>query len=152
MVINLTTLFKGPRDAAASHASNYGLPTNRVLTIGTRDGGYQWLQIQPSPAIDLVSPSLRTLYRDFPDVEVELDDIQVQGISKAYSKDQIVGRGKFYVVGLTDQQCLSLVIDRLDQELLESFGAIVCDLVPGVEIEEQHQLHWNLVLRRRQRS
>lgn len=152
MPINLTTLYKGPRDSAAKHASNYGLPTNRAFTVGTRDRGFSWLGIEPQPAIDLVSPSLRTLYRDFPDVEVELDDIQVQGISKNYRKDQIVGRGKFYVVGLTAQQCLALVNDRVDQEFLESFGAIVCDLVPGIEVEEQHQLHWNLVLRRRQRS
>ncbi|MEM9152307.1 MAG: hypothetical protein AAGB19_17875 [Cyanobacteria bacterium P01_F01_bin.3] len=152
MPINLASLFQGSRDAVAAHAGSYGLPTIKTLVVGDRTSGFSWLQICPDPSIDLVSPTFRTQYQDFSDVEVELDDIQVSGISKVYTRDQIAGRGKFYVVGLTAQQCQSLVHERFDQELLESFGAIVCDLVPETEVEEQHQLHWNLILRRRQRS
>lgn len=152
MSVDITKLFLGPRDAAAAHAQEFGVPTVRKLVVGDRDQGYSWLEICPSPTIDQVSPTLLALYQDFPDNQVELDDIQVSGISKKYARHQIEGRGKFYVIGLTAAQCLSLVSEELDQELLESFGAIVCDLVPGTEVEEQHQLHWNMILRRRQRS
>jgi len=152
MAINLNTLFQSSRDAAAHHADSYGLPTNRVLTIGDRTEGFSWLTICPNPAIDIVSPRLVQRYEGIQGVEVELDDLQVQGISKAYALDQIHGRGKFYVVGLTADQLSALVFERLDQGLIESFGGILCDLVPGVEVEEQNQLHWSMVLRRRGRS
>jgi hypothetical protein len=55
-------------------------------------------------------------------------------------------------VGLTADQLSALVSERLDQVLIESFGGILCDLIPGVEVEEQNQLHWSMVLRRRGRS
>ena len=152
MAINLTALFQSSRDAAAAHADGYGLPTNRILTIGDRTEGYSWLTICPNPAIDIVSPRLVQRYEGIQGIEVELDDLQVEGISKAYRIDQIHGRGKFYVVGLTADQLSTLVSERLDQGLIESFGGILCDLVPGVDVEEQNQLHWSMVLRRRGRS
>jgi hypothetical protein len=152
MAINLTTLFQSSRDAAAHHADGYGLPTNRVLTIGDRSEGFNWLTICPNPVIDLVSPRLVQRYEGVQGIEVELDDLQVQGISKAYTLDQIHGRGKFYVVGLTADQLSALVSERIDPVLIESFGGNLCDLVPGVEVEEQNQLHWSMVLRRRGRS
>ena len=151
MPVSIPDLFQSSRDAAAGHAANYGLPTNRTLVIGDRatGSGFTWLQIEPCPAVDVVSPQLVSRYQQIPDIQVELDDLQISGISKAYSIDQIKGRGKFYVVGLTAIQCQSLVYDRFDLKTFESFGAIVCDLIPGVEVEEQHALHWSMVLRRR---
>jgi len=152
MPIDLTARFQSSRDAAAKHAASYGIPTNRVLTVGDRTTNFSWLTICPNPSIDLVSPRLVQRYEGLQDVEVELDDLQVSGISKAYALEQIKGRGKFYVVGLTADQLSALVSERFDQAVIESFGGIVCDLIPGVEVEEQNQLHWSMILRRRGRS
>lgn len=150
MGVDLSKSFQPARDAAASHAVEFGVTTAKAFTIGKRDSFFTWLDIEPRPSIDIVSPQVIAVYEDIPGIEFELDDIRVQGISKKYTRDQIMGDGIFYIIGLSCE-CL-IKLGQFRQDEVEELGGIVADLVPGTEVEEQHQLHWSMTLRRRKRS
>lgn len=149
--IDLTALFLPARDVVAQQASLYGIVTAKPFTVCSRDGRDlpTYLDIEPRPIIDQVNPQMQAAFRDLPSIELELDDIRVQGISRQYSLDQLFGVGKFYVVGLTAAQLTPLTRDRLDEREVVRLGGIVADLVPGTEVEEQNQLHYSMTLRRR---
>ena len=153
MSVNLGNLFQSARDRAAGHAGAYGVPTYRLFTVGTRDGAaYTWLDVHPCPHIDQVNPRLVSTPEDLRSIQYELDDLRVEGISKTYPLAQLRGPGRFYVVGADAATCQAYTTSTFDQRGIQALGAIVADLVPGTEIEEQHQLHWSLTLRRRKRA
>lgn len=120
------------RDRVAPVADLFGLPGVRSLVVRQKSGnGYAYTEIIPKPKIDdeqiggesperIGSASLAT--RVF----------QVQGISRAYGEQQIIGAGIDYFV---DGR---MVNGRL-------VGGILCDYVAHDELT----LVWNLTLKQR---
>jgi len=135
-LINLAAYFQSVRDVVAAVPQQFNLPNCRSLIIVQRVIGGQtsYLEVLPRPVIQNVSPSLVQAYQGIEGIQIELEDLQTQ-ISRAYSREQILGRGISYLV---------------DAELVNGLpvGGFEADKVPGV-IFKENMLHWELILRRR---
>lgn len=125
------------RDRIAGFAGSLSIPTARNLIIRskTKTGNSiatSYLKIDPTPIIDRVSPRIASAFNNSSSITIKLDDLQVKGISRSYSREQILGTGISYFV---------------DSDLVESSinGGFECDLVSVDELP----LTWNLILRRK---
>lgn len=150
MAIDLTRQFLGAKVAAASHASQFGLPTIQCFTVAqrTENQGFIFRDIRPLPHIEQLDPKF-VARQSGSGVEYELEDLRVSGIAKTYPLRLITGRGFFYIIGLTAEQMLGLTTQVYrDQDVFDR-GGIVADLVPETKVEEQDQINWSLTLRRR---
>lgn len=116
------------RDGLAAEAE--GLPTVRSLIVRrrNRDDEETFLEIEPKPLITYSSPQERGL-EGASQIQTANQQFQVQGISKKYSYEDLVGqRLDYWIDGVV-----------VDGELTEG---IECSFV---SIEEQ-SIVWNLTL------
>lgn len=125
-------LMVGMRDEIAGFARHLGIPTARSLTIRykTRVDGQtidNCLRVDPSPVIRRIPPNIIAAFNNSNQVTYKADDLLVEGISRKYPRERIVGTS------------LSYFIDA------ETDGGFECELVSIDELP----LTWNLVLRRR---
>lgn len=128
------------RDMAASIAAAFGeqsvrsliirrkvVPAGQVMPITT------YLEIQPNPVITLAMPSLRNVFGG--DITIEADDFSVEGISRRYTMEELVGTATGYIVdGILDESKTQLI------------SGIECDFVG---IRTMNSLCWHLLLRRK---
>lgn len=126
------------QDEVAAIAEQFGVPqvTSLIVCRRSRDTGTTYLEIQPKPFITRVSPRLVALYGASKVAQLEIEDLQVKGVSRSYSLDQIWGGGVSYIVG---------------GELMggEAIGGYQADAVPGMGAPVDKGSTWTLLLRRR---
>lgn len=139
MPFDAARYFQKSRDLGAQLATHYAAPNARSLIIVTRPerGHPTYLEIYPRPIIQQVSPRLLAAFRDIPDVEIEINDLQIDGISKRYTAEQLVGRG------------ISYLIDAELDDDGQPVGGEAYDLVPGLQLEREQTTFWRLVVRLR---
>lgn len=126
------------RDLAAPLA--LGVPTMRSLVVckrrlepGTQRIAAAYLAIAPSPHIQQATPRTANAYRSM-GIDIEMTDYEVSGLSRAYTREQLVGTDiSYYVDGVLDEPGTTLISGQ------------ACDFV-GLTFST---LCWNLVLRRR---
>ena len=128
------------RDQAAAIAQYFGISTIQSFFVCRRAPNQvpNYLEIDPKPLIQNVSPKMVADFGQNQRIQIELDDIQVSGISHKYGRDQITGSGVFYNIG-----------GVLTGGVLT--GGYEAELVPGTNVEEK-TLVWNVILRRKKRS
>lgn len=135
-MLNLSSYFQSVRDRVADIPRQFQLSNCLSLIIVQRRSGGQttYLEIEPRPIIQTVSPNLAQAYEGVEGIQIELDDLQTQ-ISRKYDRDQIVGKGISYLI---------------NAQLINGkpVGGIAADKVPNTVIQEK-DLHWELILRRR---
>lgn len=125
------------RDHAALRAEAIGIPAIRGLIVCHRQGAVTtYVEIEPKPHIVFASPRLSEQYGENRKSQVELDDIQVSGISKKYAESEIVGRG------------ISYLIDAVLDDDGKPVGGIEADKVPGLDLNDEGGT-WAITLRRR---
>ncbi|KYC42069.1 hypothetical protein WA1_18885 [Scytonema hofmannii PCC 7110] len=134
---SLTERMASLRDRVARRASELEIPTARSLIIQRRwlpadsnEMAIAYLEIDPKPIIDRVSPTLAAAFNT--SQQIKIDDLLVSGISRRYPKEHIIGTGISYFV---DSQ---LLFDRIA-------GGFEAEFV----IINELPLTWNLILRRR---
>lgn len=125
------------RDRIAGFAGNLNIPTARNLIIRskTKTGNSiatSYLEIDPIPIIDRVSPRIASAFNGSNSITIKLDDLQIKGISRSYSREQILGTSISYFV---DSEVVNNSIS----------GGFECDLISVDELP----LTWNLILRRK---
>lgn len=135
-MVNFSSYFISRRDYLAALPEHFNLPNCRSLIVVRRQrgGATTYTEIQPKPIIQTVSPNTIQAYQGVEGIEIELEDLETQ-VSKAYSRDQILGQGVSYLI---------------DAELVNGIpvGGFEADKVPNVNVIEKG-LHWELILRRR---
>lgn len=124
------------RDRAAAWSQNYGVYSARSFFVCRRVPNQTTIftEILPRPIIEDSSPRLIEIYATR-GIQIELEDLIVSGISKAYSADDLLGRTIYYMID-------AVVVDGVP------VGGLTCDRVEGTELSEA-TLHWSLTLRRR---
>lgn len=134
--MDVTSLFLPVRDAAAALPQFFNLANCDSLIVVRRNpgGGTTYLNIQPRPIIQSVSPRLLQTYEGVESIQIEVDDIQTQ-VSRRYSFEQLSGRGISYLIGA------ELVRGKPE-------GGYEADQVPGLSLQKR-TTHWELLLRRR---
>jgi len=128
----------GLRDSVAPLAGVWGIPTVRSLILRKRFASdteglvTEFVEITPRVHIDTVSPRLANAFQS--SIQIEIDDFQVSGISRSYSRSDLVGTSIAYFVDgvLTD-----------DGSAIAS--GIECDFIAITE----SSLTWDLILRRK---
>jgi len=135
--MDLFTELTTAREYVAPTASDFGVPTIRSLIVCKRvaGGATEYFQVEPHPYIDSVNPRLLEIYQGVNSVRIELDDQRVEGVSKRYHRDQLVGRG------------ISYLIDAV-MKCGKPSGGFEADLVSGTTIEDNGST-WAFVVRRR---
>lgn len=122
------------KDSLAPLANNWDQIHNRSLFIVDRSAG-SYVRVTPNPKISNASSQL-IAFMQSRNIRVERDTIQIQGISKSYSRDDLLGRGKYYVVDGKEEN-----------------GAIVggkkFDRYPELDLEET-PAGWNIVLKEKE--
>lgn len=122
------------RDSLVPLANNWDQIHNRSFFVVDRQND-TYLQILPNPSIRQASANL-IAFMQSRNIRVERDTIQVQGISKLYTRENLTGRGKYYIVDGTKWN-----------------GAIVggkkYDRYPDLDLEET-PAGWNIVLKERE--
>lgn len=111
-------------------------PNVRSLIVVKRTAsGISYIPIQPNPVIENVSPRLISVLGESK-IRLELDDITVRGISKAYDLDILTGAGTSYIV---DGQ----------------YNAVTNQVIGGAEYErvftnpKSNSLTYDIILRRK---
>jgi hypothetical protein len=137
-MVNLSAYFQSSRDSVAAEASNFGVPTIRTLIVCKRDAinPTTYLPITPSPHIEQINPKMVALYEKIPNLDVELTDLKVSGISKAYTPNQLTGIGTYYLID-------AALVDGVP------VGGIEADMVQGSFLEPNQLLHYSFLLRER---
>ena len=115
----------------AGYAS-FGLK-DRSLVVVSRALGTA-IQIAPNPDISLVSPQMVAFYRA-QNITIELDTVQVSGINKLYTREQLTGSGVYYVV---DGTATNNIVT----------GGAIYDRLPGVDLIDLPAC-WNILLEAR---
>jgi hypothetical protein len=122
------------RDSLVPLADNWDQIHNRSLFVVDRLNS-TYFRITPNPSIRSASSQL-IAFMQSRNIRVERDTKQVQGISKSYTREDLTGRGKYYVI-----------------EGEEVNGAIVggkkYDRYPDLDLEET-PAGWNIVLKERE--
>ncbi len=122
------------RDSLVPLADNWDQIHNRSLFVVDRLNS-TYFRITPNPSIRSSSSQL-IAFMQSRNIRVERDTKQVQGISKSYTREDLTGRGKYYVI-----------------EGEEVNGAIVggkkYDRYPDLDLEET-PAGWNIVLKERE--
>ena len=122
------------RDSLVPLANNWDQMHNRSFFVVDRLNN-SYTRISPNPSVRNASSQL-IMFMQSRNIRVERDTIQVQGISKTYTRDDLTGRGKYYVV-----------------DGVEVNGAIVggkkYDRYPDMDLEEI-PTGWNIVLKERE--
>lgn len=132
MTVSLIESFVFARDNFLSIADTFNLRENRTLIVVDRANNTR-LQITPNPSIRFISSRMDAAFLRSYNLQVELDTLQVSGISKAYTEGQLTGTGFHYVVdGAIDDVNSGKIYDR----------------VPGVSLMST-PLGWNLYLKER---
>lgn len=128
------------RDQAAAVAQYFGVSTIQSFFVCRRNLNQvpEYLEIDPKPLIQNVNPQMVADFGQNQQIQIELDDIQVSGISRKYDRSQLTGSGVYYNIG-----------GVLQGEVLE--GGYEAELVPGTNVEEK-TLIWNLTIRRKKKS
>ncbi|MEW6494503.1 MAG: hypothetical protein AB1589_18600 [Cyanobacteriota bacterium] len=127
------------RDSVAPLAGAFGISTARSLVIQRRwvaptEGKTRvdYLDINPKPIIERVPPAIAQAFNGVGQIQIKIDDLQINGITRHYPREWIVGTGISYFV---DSQ---LLMDRV-------IGGFEAEFVSIDELP----LTWNLILRRR---
>lgn len=133
------------RDGIAPLATALGHPQARSLVIRHRyipEGDTftisTYLEIKPFPIVTTVGPSTLSAFQGISDVQIEKDDFEVKGLSRAYSELAQLGRDgtgySYFVDGVLNPGKTAIA------------SGIECDFV---NITLSSALTWDLVLRRR---
>lgn len=132
MTANLIESLVFARDKFLAIANAFDLRENRTLIVVDRANNTR-LQIIPNPSIRFISSQMAAAFQRSYNLQIELDTLQVSGISKSYSEDQLTGTGFHYIVdGTIDDVNSGKIYDRL----------------PGVSLMST-PLGWNLYLKER---
>lgn len=119
------------KDALVPLANAFDQYHNRSLFIVDRANG-TYIKITPNPYIRTAPTQMMDTLRN-QGIRVERDSIQVQGISKKYTREDLTGRGKYYVV-----------------EGVEENGVVVggkrFDRYPEIDLEESPS-GWSILLK-----
>jgi hypothetical protein len=99
----------------------------------------EYLVITPNPRIDYISSKMAAILTSQIGIQIELDDIQVKGISKNYTEAQL--RPSFWIVGGTP------VYDEYDS-VVSVDGGDECDYLPGTQWDER-DYSYDIMLRKR---
>lgn len=132
--MELLETFRTLRDSLVSIAgyASFGLK-DRTLVVVSRAAGTA-IQIVPNPDISPVTPRMVAFYRA-QNITIELDTVQVSGISKLYSREQLTGSGVYYVVDGTSTNNIVT-------------GGAIYDRLPGVDLVDLPAC-WNILLEAR---
>ena len=132
--MDLLDTFRTLRDSLVPIAgyASFGL-RDRSLVIVSRALGTA-IQVVPNPDINLVSPRMVAFYRA-QNITIELDTVQVSGISKLYTREQLTGSGVYYVV---DGPATNNIVT----------GGAIYDRLPGVDLIDLPAC-WNILLEAR---
>jgi len=99
----------------------------------------EYLEILPRPRITYIDSKMASMLTSQIGMQFELDDIQVQGITKNYTEEQL--RPSFWIVGGTP------VYDAYDV-IVSVEGGDECDYLPATEWDEK-DYSYDLMLRKR---
>lgn len=132
--MELLETFRTLRDSLVSIAgyASFGLK-DRTLVVVSRAAGTA-IQIVPNPDISPVTPRMVAFYRA-QNITIELDTVQVSGISKLYTREQLTGSGVYYVVDGTSTNNIVT-------------GGAIYDRLPGVDLVDLPAC-WNILLEAR---
>lgn len=132
--MELLETFRTLRDSLVSIAgyASFGLK-DRTLVVVSRAAGTA-IQIVPNPDISPVTPRMVAFYRA-QNITIELDTVQVSGISKLYTREQLTGSGVYYVVDGTSSNNIVT-------------GGAIYDRLPGVDLVDLPAC-WNILLEAR---
>lgn len=120
------------RDYIAPLAGELGIPTTRSLIIRRRESrNTTYLKVEPLPIITTAHPRIEG-FDGIGSVQVITGDFEVKGVSRKYTRSQLVGSRIDYV------------IDGILQDGVVN-GGMICDLVTITE----NTLTWDLVLRQK---
>jgi hypothetical protein len=128
----------GLRDMTAKLSASFGVPVVRSLVLRRRINRSgvivtSFVEISPQPVIDLVGPRLASAFQNS-SIVLEIDDYQISGISRSYSRSEIVDTGiTYFVDGVLSEDKTTLL------------SGIECDFISILE----ETLCWRLVLRRK---
>ena len=133
--MELLDTFRTLRDSLVPIAgyASFGLK-DRSLVVVSRAAGTA-IQIVPNPDISLVTPQMVAYYARVQNISIELDTVQVSGISKLYSREQLTGSGVYYVVDGTASNNIVT-------------GGAIYDRLPGVDLVDL-PVCWNILLEAR---
>ncbi len=141
--MKLAQRFQSAFNRTARRTAIFGLPTTRSLIVVTRATGQlpNYLQIDPTPSISTVSPKI---VRQLEGLQLELSDLMVDGISKSFSREQLIGPGKHYLIDgeLYQENVNGTYVTR-------AHGGQEAERVKGSEIMFDQLVHWRLILRQR---
>lgn len=132
MTANLIESLVFARDKFLAIANAFDLRENRTLIVVDRANNTR-LQITPNPSIRFISSQMAAAFQRSYNLQVELDTLQVSGISKAYREDQLIGTGFHYIV---------------DGTIGNVNSGKIYDRLPGVSLMST-PLGWNLYLKER---
>jgi hypothetical protein len=79
--------------------SEMGFQDFHALTLVNRtvQGNLMYVPIQPLVMITVVSARTLAAYASIPNINLEVEDLQVQGLPRTYSKDQLLG-ATYYLI------------------------------------------------------
>jgi hypothetical protein len=143
MAVDLIGQLIAFRDMAACMAGEFSIHTPRSLIIkrmvvpdGETVPVIEYQEINPKPVILTADPKTASAFNSPQNViSIEIDDLQVKGISRKYSEADLVGTGVEYFID-----------GQLDSTGAILTGGVRCDFIA---ITRTAALTWDMLLRRK---
>lgn len=112
---------------------------NSLIAVFREKRPIEFLEITPRPRIEYIDSKMASILTSAIGIQIELDDIQVKGISKNYTEAQL--RPSFWIVGGTP------VYDEYNK-ISSVEGGDECDYLPGTQWDEK-DYSYDIMLRKR---